>query len=320
MTIQAHVLPDFLGPLHNDTVVSSATFDPDTANNLDTTVATVTASADLSITKTDSPDPVLAGNSITYTLTVTNAGPSTAQNVSVTDTIPAGTAFVDGVDGNGATVCALVLPDSVICDLGTMGPGEVQTVYITVEVDPSLPDGTILSNTATVTSSTPDPNLANNTAGATTTVNTAADLWLEKTGEQTAGNPAGAITYRITVHNEPGSAPDDTPTSGTGGPSDALNVVVTDPLPLTNKKVIVQFLSPSCTYDSDSHTVTCAVPVVPAGTAVTFEIQVDVKGSNGTLTNTASVTSSTADPTASNNSDTVNVVVQGSTGKGKKPN
>jgi hypothetical protein len=142
---------------------------------------------------------------------------------------------------------------------------------------------------------------------------------MEKTGTASAGNPSGALTYRLTVHNEPGSAPDDTPTSGAGGPSDAQNVVVSDPLPLTNKKLTVQFLSPTCTYDKPSHTVTCTAATVPFGTSVTFEIQVQIQGSNGTITNSATVSSATTDPVGGNNTDTVNNVVQGGTGKGKKP-
>jgi hypothetical protein len=52
---------------------------------------------------------------------------------------------------------------------------------------------------------------------------------------------------------------------------------------------------------------------------VTFEIQVQIKGSVGTITNRAQVTSSTPDPFTLNNTDTVNNVVQGSTGKGPRP-
>ncbi|HEX8288380.1 MAG TPA: DUF11 domain-containing protein, partial [Pyrinomonadaceae bacterium] len=63
----------------------------DVAGNV--TIFTYPAQADLSITKTDSPDPVTAGNQITYTVTVTNNGPSVASNVSLTDSIPAGTTF-----------------------------------------------------------------------------------------------------------------------------------------------------------------------------------------------------------------------------------
>jgi hypothetical protein len=179
-----------------------------------------------------------------------------------------------------------------------------------------VPDGTVLHDTAVAHSPT-DPTDA--TAFADTTVIARADLWMEKTGTAVAGNPAGALIYRLIVHNHPGSAPDDTPTSGAGGPSDALNVVVSDPLPLTNRKLKVQFLSPGCTYSLASHTVTCSTPVVPFGTSVVFTFQVQIQGSNGTITNRATVTSSTPDPVAGNNSDTVNNVVQGGTGKGKKP-
>ena len=58
---------------------------------------------------------------------------------------------------------------------------------------------------------------------------------------------------------------------------------------------------------------------MPFGTSVVFTFQVQIQGSNGTITNTATVTSATTDPTQANNSDTVNNVVQGGTGKGKKP-
>ena len=68
--------------------------DPTTANNSATASTTVQARADLSITKGDSPDPVTAGQNLTYTVKVTNSGPSTASAVTVTDTLPAGVTFV----------------------------------------------------------------------------------------------------------------------------------------------------------------------------------------------------------------------------------
>lgn len=142
---------------------------------------------------------------------------------------------------------------------------------------------------------------------------------MERKGTAPAGNPSGAIVHALTVHNEAGSAPDSTPTSGAGGPSDAQSVVVVDTLPLTSKKLTVQFLSPGCTYSKPSHTVTCTAATVPAGSSVAFEIQVQISGSNGTVTNTARVSSATADPTVANNTDSVNNVVQGGTGKGPKP-
>ena len=320
MTVQVHVLPDFAGALHDDARVTSSTFDNDLSDNLDTIVTDVTGSADLSITKSDSPDPVLAGDELTYTINVTNSGPSTANDVEITDELPDGTTFVEGVDGNGATVCALVQPGTVICDLGSMAPGASVTVYLTVTVDPSLPPDAVLENTATVTSSTPDPDLSDNAATESTNVDTAAEIWIDKTAVQRSGNPAPMIVYTLTVHNDTGCESDaqstPTPTCGTGGPSDAQDIVVTDVLPLTAKKIVVQFISPQCTYDKPAHVVTCTADELPAGAKVQFVIEAQASGSVGTILNTSSVTSSTFDPDAGNNTDSASLVMKGGTGKG----
>lgn len=321
MQVTVHVEPDTLGILHNDARVSSDTFDDDIDDNLATVATNVTASADLSIAKSDSPDPVVAGEELTYTIVVTNDGPSTATDVKVTDTLPAGTSFVSGVDGNGATVCALVQAATVVCDLGTMGPGTSKTVYLTVFVDPSVPDGATLTNTATVSSPTPDPNGANNTDQETTDVDTSAELWLDKTGTLRSGNPSPVLVYSLFVHNDAGCEADaessPTPTCGEGGPSDAQDVIVTDTLPLDPKKLVVQYVSPQCTYTTATHTVVCTSTTVPAGAKVEFVIEAQVQGSVGTISNTATLTSATPDPVAANNTDSVDVVVKGGTGKRK---
>lgn len=318
MTITVRVLPDTRGVLNNDARVSSQTFDDDLSDNLATVTTDVTGSADLSITKTDSPDPVVAGNELTYTITVANSGPSTADNVIITDPLPTGTSFVSGVDGNGATVCALVQPGTVVCELGTLTPGESTTVYLTVLVAPSVPDG-MLSNTASVSSDTPDPDPNDNTSTATTDVDTSAELWLDKTGVRRSGNPSPVVVYTLNVHNDAGCETDaqstPTPTCGAGGPSDAVDITVTDKLPLDPKKVVVQYVSPQCTYTKANHTVVCTAARVPAGESVQFVIEVQVAGSVGTITNSATVTSATPDPVAANNTNAVTIVVKGGTGK-----
>src|SRR5438477_1846948 len=83
--------------------LTSGVFDPDTSDNTATELTTVNTSANLALTKSDSPDPVLAGNNITYTLTVTNNGPSDATGVSLSDAIPAGTTFVSATGGGTLT-------------------------------------------------------------------------------------------------------------------------------------------------------------------------------------------------------------------------
>jgi uncharacterized repeat protein (TIGR01451 family) len=301
--------------------VTSQTFDDDLSNNLDTVGTEAVGSADVSITKTDSPDPVIAGTELSYTVHVTNDGPSTADDVVVTDTLPDGTGFVSGVDLNGIDICAFLQPNQAVCDLGTLQPGETVTIIITVAVHPSVPDGTNLVNTAVVTSSTTDPNLANNTATAETAVITEAELWIDKTGVAQTGNPAPVVVYTIVVHNDSGCEFDaqstPSPTCGAGGPSDAQDVTVVDNLPLDSKKAVVQFISPQCTYDAPSHDVTCTAETIPAGATATFVIEVQFAGSVRLVTNTATVSAVTPDSELSNNIDSVDIVVKGGTGKGK---
>ena len=298
----------------NDTAtVTSTTPDPVTANNVATGRVSFTANADLIITKTG-PTEVNFLGTFSYTVSVDNLGPSTATGVIVTDTLPAGVQFVSAVASVGTYTA---VGNTITWNLGNVAVADpARTLVITAKVVPGSP--ATLINNARVTSDTADPNTANNLATWTTQV-IGTDLWIDKKGIVDAQNPSGALIYVITVHNEAGSAPDDTPTSGFGGPNAAQNVVVTDNLPLDAKKMIVQFLTPGCTYDAVQHRVTCSVASLAAGTSATFQVQVQVKGSVGSLLNTASVTSSTFDPNAGNNTDTVNNVVKGSTGKGPNP-
>src|SRR5205823_14550314 len=94
------------GTISNTATVSADQNDPDGSNNSatqDTTVNTPPPpAADVSIAKTDSADPVDPGQSYSYDLVVSNAGPDAASNVAVSDSVP-GSLSVDTVhDGGGA--------------------------------------------------------------------------------------------------------------------------------------------------------------------------------------------------------------------------
>src|SRR5207248_11613346 len=163
-----------------------------TANNTSTDTDTQASRADLSVTKADSPDPVLAGNNITYTITVHNGGPSDALGVSLTDQVPANTSFVSTNSGGTNTA------GTVSWSLGTIPAGTNAVVVLVVKVDPS--DTADISNTASASSTTFDPDLTNNSATATTTVNTAADLTIAKDAPATATAGSG-FDYSLTVTN-----------------------------------------------------------------------------------------------------------------------
>ena len=299
--------------ISNNTSTSSDTLDPNNLNNIDTTTTTVITSADLSLTKSDAPDPALAGGNLTYVLSIANAGPSFARQVTVSDTLPAQLTFVSATIGGGTGSCSPVgSPTVVQCALGDLANGDARTVTIQTTVASSVPHGTVINNTAAVTSATSDPSAANNTDTESTTIHAQSDLWLDKTAVLLTGNPSRSVRFTLSVYNKPGCEADDQLSCGTGGPSDAQSVVVTDVLPLDSKKLKVVFVSENCAYDLASHTVTCTLQsALPAGQLASFIIDVQVQGSVGSFSNRARVTTSTQDPNPNNNEDVVQMIMKG---------
>ena len=101
----------------------------DPTSDEDVTVQTVAA---LVVTKNDTVDPIMAGSTLTYTIMVTNSGPSDAQNVVITDTLATGTTF------QSATANCTATATQVFCNLGTIAANVTVTVTIVVLVDPNM--------------------------------------------------------------------------------------------------------------------------------------------------------------------------------------
>jgi uncharacterized repeat protein (TIGR01451 family) len=123
------------------------------------------ATADLALTKSDSPDPVKGGQNLAYTIVVRNNGPGTATGVVMTDQLPKNAGFASASTSKGS--CS-AKPDKaiVICNLGDMANGTSATITIVVKSPTKGP----VSNTASVTSTSTDPSSANNNDTETTTV------------------------------------------------------------------------------------------------------------------------------------------------------
>jgi uncharacterized repeat protein (TIGR01451 family) len=137
--------------------------------------ANANGSADLSVTKADSPDPVSIGAPLMYSIQVANAGPDTATNVVVTDNLPKGVSFVSADSTQGScSASGKKNNQKVTCTLGTIGfnagpaynPGPISIV---IRVLAPQKAGTI-SNTASVASDLTDPKSGNNSATAITRV------------------------------------------------------------------------------------------------------------------------------------------------------
>ena len=266
--------------LTNTATVSSSTPDPDMANNSFSAASTVgAASADLAITKSG-PAAVAAGLNVTYTITVTNNGPSDAPSVMVTDPTPAGTTFVSN---SGA--CVTAFP----CSLGTLTSGQSVIIRATYTVNANAASGSTITNTSTVSSAVNDPNAGNNSSTSSATVSVSADLSITKTGSTTVTNGTNA-TYQIAVSDL--------------GPANSSGVTVTDAIPSNTSFVSATPSQGSC---SGTTTVTCSLGTINAGSSATIAVVLRVTSGNS-VTNTASVTAATPDPNLTNNTATSTAV------------
>jgi uncharacterized repeat protein (TIGR01451 family) len=158
----------------NTATIGSATPDPASANDTATTVTPVVVEADVSIAKSAAPGFVLAraATDLVYTLAVASGGPSPAAPVTVTDALPAGTAFRSVVAPAGWSCVAPPVGGTgpVVCTTASMAPGTSAVIVLTVRPLASVPGGSTIDNTATVATGVTDPVPANNTATATTPV------------------------------------------------------------------------------------------------------------------------------------------------------
>lgn len=140
---------------------------------------------DLSLTKTDSADPVTKGGAFSYTITVKNQGPNDASAVTVTDPLPSRVSFVSASSSAGSCTQA---GSVVTCNLGTLNAGLTATVTISVKASKS---GTA-SNTATVTSPE-DSTPANNSDTEATVINNPSGKGKKAVGCATTPTIVGTI-------------------------------------------------------------------------------------------------------------------------------
>lgn len=252
------------------------------------TVTNIVPQADLALTKSSGPNPVLVGQSLTYTLTVTNSGLADAHSVIVTDALPNNVAFVTATPSQGS--CTNI-NGTVVCNLNTL-PNSSNAV-VTILVTPQVA-GTI-TNTAAVTSATSDPNFTNNTAAAVTVVTPLADLANAKAASPNPVLTSQSLTYTLTVTNI--------------GPSTATGVIVTDAVPASVTVVSATPSQGNCT--NIGGVVTCDLGSLASNGIATVTISgaPTAAGNITNVTNTATVNGNELDPFTTNNSASVTITV-----------
>ncbi|MFK4788886.1 hypothetical protein [Microbacterium sp. ZW T5_56] len=291
-TVPVQLAADLEGDIVNTaSVTPGITPLPDEKPRESADTVTVSPEADLSIVKTANADSATAGEDFSWTIQVTNHGPSVSHAeaehpITVTDVLPAGVTFVSAT-GDGWT-CETGAEGTVVCQLAQdLAVGAAAPITLTGHVAAGVTGE--LVNTASVTPGrTPQPEGSEGPDSSTsvTPVIAAADVSIVKTVSQsfTAGT-AGA--YLFTVTNL--------------GPSDAVGVVVTDELPEG-----LTFVSSDGSCEADGQLVTCALGTLASGAVVVVELQVQASDDlSGDVANTATVTSDTPDSDPSNNTSTV---------------
>ena len=294
----------------NDTTIvqnfnaNSAVADPVSGNNsVNVSTAYVTPDADVSITATDSPDPVGPDGDITYTVTVRNNGPDAAPNVNMN--VPL---------NNTLRVTSVTAPAGFNCGSVPVGSGAsftctnpslaastnaVFTIVLRANDEQfGILDQTIVQN-FNATSSVADPNNANNSVNVSTQyVAPDADVSITNADTPDPVTSGGTITY--------------TQNFGNAGPDAAPNVVVSQSVPAgTTFQSLIAPAAFTCTTPAvgGTGTINCTATSLPNGSAGTFTLVVNVTAASGTITSTVNVTSSIADPDNTDNSATTTTTV-----------
>jgi uncharacterized repeat protein (TIGR01451 family) len=186
-----------------DTVVNTGVTggggETNTTNDSDTDSVPVVSNADVAIVKSVTPTTTPPGKNVTYTLLVTNNGPSTAKAVKVADPLPAGMTFVS------VTPASCGLDGTVVrCSLGDLAKGQSVTITVVSGIPLSLANKT-KTNEATVSSTTPDSDLTNNKDSATVKITAAppSKIRVSKsaspTGVSLTGDNSPTVTFTIVL-------------------------------------------------------------------------------------------------------------------------
>jgi uncharacterized repeat protein (TIGR01451 family) len=284
--------------INSTATVTSATTDPNLANNSATATDVVAAAgqADLSMANTPSVSTTAAGTNVTYTQVITNLGPAatTAATATLTETVPANMNFqsITHPAGWTCTTPAVGGTGTITCTAGagtSIAVNGTASFSLVMQVNANAPSGTNIPDTATASAGNVVPNLTTNSATATVLVANAnsADMAIVKTATPNPVSQGETLTYTLAVTNN--------------GPASATTVTVADTLPTA-----VTYLSVTTTTGTCSEaggTVTCLLGTMANAGTATITI-LTVAGTPGVVSNTATVTADQADPNTANNSST----------------
>ncbi|RAJ80341.1 putative repeat protein (TIGR01451 family)/gliding motility-associated-like protein [Chitinophaga dinghuensis] len=266
------------GPYRNTATISGTEVDRNPGNNSDEANPVPVPVADLAVIKSISNAAPDAGSTVTFTITATNNGPSTATTVTVTDQLLSGYKYLSQTASLGSYD-----ETTGIWTIGNMTNGQTATLTIDAQV---LPTG-VYDNTAVISSPVKDKNTNNNTSAiATPQVRPVTDLAITKVVDKTTADVSSTVVFTLQATNN--------------GPSTATNVSVQDLLP-------TGFTFVTVTGNGYDHTTgTWNIGTMNSGSSETLVITATVNPS-GNYTNTATISGTEYDPNTSNNQQSATV-------------
>ena len=275
------------GTAVNTATASGNEYDPDPDGNTASIQTIIEPSCDLLILKSADPHTVHAGEPLAYAIAVYAVGPSTAENVTVSDVLPAGMTFQSGVVSQGTLS---VLGNVLTADLGSLDPPNLGVINI--KVTPAV-DG-VWVNTAKVSASTYNPQPGHEESSVTVTVLPSADIAVTKTGFPDPVRAGESLAYTITVSNN--------------GPSTATAVTAADSL-MGCARITTHTLTRGT---ADVYETTAAFTLGDMGPGEVTTITLGaVPSVEGLLENMVSASSPTYDPVPDNNRAIASTTVTG---------
>jgi len=273
--------------LANGTVITNGAYSIDSAETAPVTggavTTTVTSAPILSVTASDSPDPVAAGGDLTYTLSYSNTGTAGATSLVISDTVPANTTFVSAT--GGGTLSAGVVTWSI----ASLAAGASGSVQLVVRVATPLANGTTITNASYAIVSNETQSVAGSTV--TTTVTSSPGLSVVSTDAPDPVAAGANLTYTLSYSNT--------------GSADATSVVMSDTVPGNTT-----FVSLTGGGTLSGSVVTWSIGSVSPGASGTVSLTVRVNSplANGTVIHNQTYSIASAQTAAVSGSDDTTTV------------
>ncbi len=249
--------------------------DTNAVNNSASNPTTIT-SADLAVTKSASPTTPAEGATVTYTVTVTNNGPSTADSVSVADAIPAGLTLVSATPTQGSYA-------SGVWTVGTLLKSATATLALAATVNTGQ-SGQTIGNTATVSGGPYDYASGNNTASASLSVPTTVLTGIVT--DQKTGSPLAGVSVQVTdsaAHVYTVTTDGDGRYTVTGSPANPL-AAGTATVSVSTPGYVTATASPTVAAGSSATQNQALTPLSLSGTLTDLGDGVPIVGATVTLT------------------------------------